>query len=156
MKRKNKVVGCLLAGVLLGGLVCGAASVSPSKVASAAVADTAEPYGLHASVSVQMQCNSTQVWASAKNDFTLFPSKVYVEIVLYSSTAYTENVSSMQEEARNSIADLDMGKSIEARADIDGRDLYWRARIRYNRDNGNWVTKETATYYILGDGTLIS
>ena len=155
MKRKNKFVGCLLAGVLLGGVACGTALAAPPKVASAAVADTAEPYGLIANVSVQMQCNSTQVWAIAKNDFTLFPSEVYVEVVLYSSTTYTENISSMQEEARNSIDDLDMGKSIEARADIDGRDLYWRALVNYRKDGGALTTKETSTYHISADGRLL-
>lgn len=156
MERKNKIFGCLLAGVSLCCLACGTVFATSPKVASAAVADTVEPYGLHASVSVSLENNSTQVRAIAKNDFTLFPSKVYVEIVLYSFTTYTEDVTSMQEEARNSIDDLNMGKSIEATADINGRDLYWRARIRYRRDNGNWITKETATHYILADGTLIS
>ena len=156
MKRKSKFIGCLFAGVLLGGVACGTAFAAPPKVASAAVADTAEPYGWHASVSVSLKNNSTQVRAIAKNDFTLFPSEVYVEIVLYSSTTYTENISSMQEEARNSIDDLDMGKTMEVSANIDGRDLYWRALVNYQRDNGNWISKETATHYILGDGTLIS
>lgn len=79
-----------------------------------------------------------EVWTTVKNKFTLFPSTVYVIVQLYVSDVYCEDYKDMTLVASNSTMDLDLGKTIEARASTGGKQCYWMGRMRYKIDGDPW------------------
>ena len=118
--------------------------------------DETSPRAWIVNMSLNLYADSTSVRAEAKNDFTFPLSTVYTVVWLYSSATYTENVAQMTLEAQNSIADLDTGKSISATASIGGLERYWRARLMYQADNGSLNYKETDTFHISANWTVLS
>lgn len=111
-------------------------------------------YGVFTSISLRIDCGNSKVWATAKNDFTLFPSKVYVSIMLYSSYTFTEDYREMTLESSNAIGDLNIGKSITTESPTGGATKYWLARIRYKIDNGSWKEKTVGSILINAAGEL--
>lgn len=157
MRKNVKLVTCALAGIFgiaaigaAGGFVQTSASVHVT-----ANAETVTPYGLYANVSIKVAISKTYIKAIAKNEFTLFSSTVNTYVELYSSPTWTEDISQMTLEAQNYIYDLDQGNELSVTADYNGRELFWRARVRYNRDNSDWEIKETNTHHLAPDGTML-
>lgn len=89
-------------------------------------------------LSIALYGGDGKVWVTVKNDFTLFPSTVYVIVQLYSSSTYTESYEDMELVAVNSTLDLDMGHTITATASTNGKQMYWMGRLRYKVGSGDW------------------
>lgn len=107
-------------------------------------------------LSISLNGGDNKVWATVRNDFTLFPSTVIVVVELYSSLTYTDDYTKMDFVVANSIDDLDMGHTISAEAPTGGVVKYWIGRMRYKTGSGAWkseitgVGKYSATGEFLG------
>lgn len=93
--------------------------------------------------------------AWAKNIFTLFPAVVRLDVELYSSDTYQSTYTEMELEKRASTPDLDQGHTLEVSVPTNGEQKYWRARVHYSRDGGDWISKETDTLLYSPEGELI-
>lgn len=111
-----------------------------------------EPYGIYTNLKLDLGANSSEIYAVAKNKFTLGNSTVSVYVYLYSSDTYQEDYNAMNLESYNYIADLDQGHSIKTSAPTNGEQKYWRAVMRYKRDNDDWAEKQTPTVLFSGKG----
>lgn len=107
-------------------------------------------------LSVSVNGGEGNVWATVRNDFTLFPSTVLVIVELYSSLTYTDNYNKMTLEAINQIDDLDMGNTVSAIASTGGVDKYWLGRVKYNDGStGGWKYKDTGCCKISASGEFL-
>lgn len=109
---------------------------------------------LFTNISVSLTGGSSYVTAVAKTEFTLFTSTISVIVSLYSSSTYQESCSAMTYESSNSTSNLAIFDTIETSAYTGGTQKYWRGRVEYKVDDGNWTTLETSTILCNGDGTL--
>jgi len=116
--------------------------------------DAPEPR-LFTNLSLSINGGDRAVWATVKNDFTLFSSTVIVIVELYFSETYHENYNDMELICIESTEDLDMGHTITARASTNGRQLYWQGRMRYKINNGSWKSKVTGTILCDANGGYI-
>ena len=156
--KKNYFTKTILCLALISVLIGCIALCSIGATASAATTNPepdAEPLGLYTKISLTIGASGNDVWAEAHNDFTLGKSTVQVYVELYSSLTYQESYRDMTLESRNYIADLNINKSIDTTAHIDGVQRYWRARVNYKLDNKDWTSKETATYLLDVNGNVI-
>ncbi|MDE6362430.1 MAG: hypothetical protein K2L53_05570 [Clostridia bacterium] len=155
--KKNYFVRNMQCLVLIAVLVGCVALCSVGMVANAATDDSseAEPYGLVTKISIQIGSSGSNVWALAHNDFTLGFSTIPVYVYLYSSITYQEDYMQMTLESSNYIADLNINKSLETSAPINGVQRYWRARVFFKFDNKDWSSKETITYLVDANGNVI-
>ncbi|MDE7191122.1 MAG: hypothetical protein K2O35_01430 [Clostridia bacterium] len=155
--KKNYFVRNMLCLMLIAVLVGCVALCSVGMVANAATDDSseAEPYGLVTKISLQIGTTGTTVWARAHNDFTLGFSTIKVYVYLYSSLTYQEDRTQMTLESSNYIGDLNINKTLETTASINGVQRYWRARVYYKFDQKEWVSSETSTILIGVDGSAI-
>lgn len=110
---------------------------------------------LFTSLSVSINCGDGKVWATVKNDFTLFPSTVIVVVQLYSSDTYAESYEDMTLVSANSISDLNMGDTITTEASTGGVEKFWLARMRYKINNDNWDSRQTAACRISASGEFL-
>ena len=94
-----------------------------------------ETRGIYTSLSLSMDGGSGRVWATAKNDLTIFPSTVRVTVELYCSDVYYASYENMTLAASNSISDLNMGESITVNCSTGGKQKYWQGRMVYKIDN---------------------
>lgn len=115
----------------------------------------AQPYGLYTSLSISINGGNNNVWVTVKNDLTIFPSTVYVIVQLYSSDTYCEDYNKMALAASNSTLDLDMGKSIVAKANTEGQQQYWIGRMRYRVDTGSWKEKTVGPALYDANGNFV-
>ena len=111
--------------------------------------------GIFTSLSLSIQGGNGKVWATVKNDLTVFPSTVYVIVELYVSTVYQEKHEDMTLNAINSTKDLNMGQTLTAEASTGGVEQFWQGRMRYKVDNKAWVTKDTCTYRYSAEGKFL-
>ena len=102
-----------------------------------------------------MEGGNGVIRAWAKNLFTLFPAVVRLDVELYSSETYENTYTKMKLEKRASIADLDQGHILEVTASTNGEQKYWRARVYYNMDQGEWKSQETDTLLYSPEGEVI-
>ncbi len=114
-----------------------------------------EPYGVFTSLSISINGGNGKVWATVKNDFTLFPATVIVVVMLYSSESYTESYESMDLVSTNTTNDLNMGKTVSTEASTGGVAKYWIARMRYKIDSKSWASKATEVCKIGADGEFL-
>lgn len=114
----------------------------------------AQPLGLVTQISIAIGAYSDRVWARAHNKFTLGFSTVQVYVYLYSSLEYETNYNNMKLENSAYIGDLNINKTLEVTAPIDGVKRYWRARLQYKLDSKAWTYKETDTFLVNENGTL--
>lgn len=117
------------------------------------LSDSCGERGLFTVLSLSERVENGEFIATARNDFTLFNSKVEVFVMLYSSTTYHSSYINMSLESSNYIADLNMGESISAIAAINGVKRYWQARIYYKVDNKDWAEKLSDVWLVEADGT---
>ena len=113
------------------------------------------PYGLTTSLSLAINSGDGKVWATVKNDLTVFSSTVVVIVQLYSSNTYAESYTEMELVCMNSIADLDMGKTITTEAETGGVEKFWLARMRYKIDKGSWSSRNTGACRISASGEFL-
>lgn len=132
-----------------------AAPTEQTESAQASEGDEGEIQPRWTDLSLSINCGDGKVWATVKNDFTLFYSTVNVIVMLYSSDFYTESYSEMTLTSYNEIADLDMGKTITTEASTGGVERYWIARMRYKINSGDWKEKTTGTCRISGTGEYL-
>lgn len=164
MTRVKKFVTLVLALALaaLFGIVCHstknmsakAATVEQTAVPTALNEEEATPYGLITNLTFALDGGNGEVWVTAKNSFTLFPAAVNVIVELYYSYDYQDSYTNMTLAGKNSISDLNMGSSIEARASTDGQQRYWKGRMYYKIDNKDWQEKVTDTVLYDGNGVV--
>ena len=112
-------------------------------------------YGLTTSLSLSINSGDGKVWATVRNDLTVFSSTVIVIVQLYSSDTYAESYTEMELVCMNSIADLDMGKTISTEAETGGVEKFWLARMRYKIDKGSWSSRDTGACRISGSGEFL-
>ncbi len=141
-------------------LACCLLSLGMSTTAFASTGNETETEGeatprLFTSLSLSIDGGNGQVWATVRNDFTLFPSTVIVIVELYSSTTYYESYTNMDLVSKNNIDDLNIYQSISTYASTGGVQKYWHARMRYKIDSGAWETKTTGTLTFDANGNYI-
>ncbi len=119
------------------------------------VGQGASTRGIYTSLSLSLNGGNGKVWATVKNDLTIFPSNVYVIVELYSSVTYQESYTNMDLVASNSTVDLNMGQTIKAESNTEGLQRYWHGRMRYKVDNGSWKEEVTGTLLYSADGTFL-
>lgn len=117
--------------------------------------DEVEPYGLFTSLSLSINGGDGKVWATVKNDVTIFPSTVRVVVMLYSSDTYTETYTEMTLISTNSIGDLDLGKTLTTEASTGGVAKYWIGRMRYKVDSKDWESRDTGVCKIGASGEFL-
>lgn len=113
------------------------------------------PFTLSASLSLSINGGNGKVWATVKNDYTLFPGTISVIVQLYSSDTYTESYNDMTLVSANSIGDLNMGKTITTESETGGVEKFWMARMRYKIDKNSWTSKHTAACRISANGDFL-
>ena len=123
----------------------------PTQKANAEEAEI-EPLGIYTKMSLSINGGNGQVWATAKNEFTLFPSIVQVFVEIYYSYDYQESYTTMTLAERNYIYDLDQGEILQAIGNTNGQKLYWQGRLRYKADSAEWREMNTSTFLCDGDG----
>ncbi|MDE7208895.1 MAG: hypothetical protein K2O31_03350 [Clostridia bacterium] len=155
---KNYFVRNMLCIILIAILVGCVALCSVGMVASAATDDEsneAVPFGIMTKISLDIGSSGTTMWARAHNDFTLGPSTIQVYVYLYSSTTYQEDYMQMTLESSKYIGDLNINKTLETTAQINGVQRYWRARVKYKLDQKDWVSMESETHLVDVNGNVI-
>ena len=141
--------------LLLSCMCCVINNTSANAATKGGASDVADPYGLMTQISLTIGATSERVWAKVHNDFTLGNSTVQVYVYLYSSLDYQDDCNNMTLENRAYIGDLNINKSLETSAPINGVQRYWRARVEYRLDYKDWKSKETKTYLIDANGNVL-
>lgn len=113
------------------------------------------PRGLTTSLSLTINSGDGKVWATVRNDLTIFNSTVVVIVQLYSSESYAESYTQMDLVCMNSIADLDMGKTISTEAETGGVEKFWLARMRFKIDSESWSSRQTGACRISASGEFL-
>ena len=150
--KKSFIAICLLLSLLFGLTF----ATVPAKADTGNYSgEEVQPRGIYTSLSLTIDGGNGEVWATAKNAFTMFPSSVYVIVQLYSSETYQDSYLNMKLEAQNVTKDLDMGKTITAAASTNGTKRYWKARAYYKVDKKDWKEKLSDTWLFDGDGIVV-
>ncbi len=111
---------------------------------------------LFTNLSLTLKGGGGFVSAIAKNEFTLFPSTVYVIVELYCSETEPSGYEEMTLIAKVSQVDLNMGNTTEARAGTGGVQKYWMGRMRYKIDGNNWDERVTPIGLFSAEGESIT
>lgn len=114
-----------------------------------------ETRGIYTSLSFAMDGGNGRIWATAKNEVTIFPSTVRVTVELYCSDVYCASYEKMTLAASNSISDLNMGESITVNCSTGGKQKYWQGRMVYKIDNKFPETKITQIMIFDANGNFI-
>ena len=114
-----------------------------------------ETRGIYTSLSFAMDGGNGRVWATAKNEVTIFPSTVKVTVELYCSDVYYASYENMTLAAQNSIDDLNMGESITVNCSTGGKQKYWQGRMVYKIDNKAPESKVTLIMIFDANGNFI-
>lgn len=132
-----------------------AASESIIEAAEEGDATEVTPYALAASLSLSINGGDGKVWATVKNDYTVFPGTIGVIVQLYSSDYYAESYKEMTLVSANATVDLDMGKTISVEVSTGGVEKFWLARMRYQIDKSSWNSRQTVACRISADGEFL-
>lgn len=114
-----------------------------------------ETRGIYTSLSFAMNGGNGRIWATAKNEVTIFPSTVKVTVELYCSDVYYASYEKMTLAAQNSIDDLNMGESITVNCSTGGKQKYWQGRMVYKIDNKAPESKVTMVMIFDANGNFI-
>ena len=117
--------------------------------------EEAETRGIYTSLSFAMNGGNGRIWATAKNEVTIFPSTVKVTVELYCSDVYYASYEKMTLAAQNSIDDLNMGESITVNCSTGGKQKYWQGRMVYKIDNKAPESKVTLIMIFDANGNFI-
>lgn len=132
----------------------GSAEINNAEIINNGSEDEMEPYAT-VSLSISLNGGDGKVWATVRNDFSLFFPTVGVIVELYSSSTYCESYTDMELVSINSITDLNIYKTIVASASTDGVQKYWQGRMRYKINGGDWKEKSTGTGLYDGNGNFL-
>lgn len=118
--------------------------------------DEPTPLGVYTKITLGMDSiyQGDIVYAQAYNKLTIGFSQVYVIVQLYSYPKYRDSCEMMNFEHQNSTHDLNMYEYLRVEARINGEARYWRARVEYRLDEGDWKYQETDTVYVTADGRI--
>ncbi len=164
MNKQKRMVSVFAAAAsfLVGAtFLCGRTQVSASAdevAGSEEIVETVEEIttrGIYTSLSLSINGGDGKVWATVKNDVTIFPATVMVVVELYCSDVYEENHENMTVVARSASMDLNMGETLVAEGSTNGEDKYWQGRMRYKIDEKSWESKDTGTFHLDENGDLI-
>lgn len=114
-----------------------------------------ETRGIYTSLSLSIDGGNGRIWATAKNEVTIFPSTVRVTVELYCSDVYCASYENMTLAASNSISDLNMGESITVNCSTGGKQKYWQGRMVYKIDNKAPESKVTMVMIFDANGNFI-
>ncbi len=89
------------------------------------------------------------------NTFTLFSTKVYVRLCVYSSPTHTTDISKMKLEGMVVAPDLDMGQELVAKVSTGGEKKYWCAYMQYTINSDSTKSGQSETGCYDADGTLL-
>lgn len=120
------------------------------------IGEEISPQGIFTQLSISIDGSNGKIYATAKNEFTLFPATVQIILELYFSEDYHESYTKMTLATRGSIDDLNIGKSLVVYSPTNGEQLWWMARMRYKIDLKDWQETNTTARYFDGDGNRIS
>lgn len=110
---------------------------------------------LFTNLSFNLYGENGYITATAKNEFTLFTSVVYVNVQLFTSDTYKASFADMTMVGTNVTEDLDMGKTISVTYPTDGQQKYWVGRIVYRENGGTFQTRVTECALFSAEGELI-
>ena len=150
----GKISKVAVAGMATMLVALSAVALCAFKPATQAEAESVSPR-LFTNISLGLSGGDGMVRATARNDFTLFPSTVYVRVELYRSYEVAYAYTEMQRVSVQTTADLNMGQSIVAELSTEGKSAYWLARTRYRADNADWSEKVTNVCLFDADGNLV-
>ena len=158
MKKMKKAIMSVMAVMLTAAQSVAFASCgnetadSGSEKKTSVMEENGAPLGIYTDLQFVLNGENATVKASVKNKFTLFPSTVTVNLELYRSQKYEDNVSAMTLFASNYIYDLDQGETLTAKASTDGRKSYWKAKASYKVDNKSWKQEYSETVFLDENG----
>lgn len=109
---------------------------------------------LFTNISLTLDGGNGMVFVTAKNEFTLFSSTVYVIVELYSSSSYQTSYENMTLMSTHSTPDLNMGESISAQATTGGVPKYWLGRMLYQIDGSAWQERNTLIRFFNANGEI--
>ncbi len=158
MKHKKIVILALtisIAVMIFGGI--STVSAQSTDDTARLVAEDVETRGLFVSVSVSLNGDGNGlVIATAKNEFTLGTTTLAVKVELYSSETKPIDVSEMDLVTGSYIEDLNIFKSITAKAYTGGKAKYWCATVMYNKDNTGWKYDNTEIVHYDANANVIN
>ncbi len=162
MKKAIKMCAVLV-GVVLFLLMFGSATMlakadtnsEPVQVDETEAGEEVNTKGIYTSLSISLNGGDGKVWTTVRNDFTLFPSTVFVIVQLYSSYTYCEDYRDMTLVTATSTTDLNMGESIVAEASTGGEQKYWLGRMRYKVDNKDWEERTVGVGLYSAEGEFL-
>ena len=162
MKKAIKMCAVLV-GVVLFLLMFGSATMlakadtnsEPVQVDETEAGEEVNTKGIYTSLSISLNGGDSKVWTTVRNDFTLFPSTVFVIVQLYSSYTYCEDYRDMTLVTATSTTDLNMGESIVAEASTGGEQKYWLGRMRYKVDNKDWEERTVGVGLYSAEGEFL-
>ena len=164
MNKPKRTVSLLVAAASLFAGVAFLAGGNEVKASAEEVTDSAgvietgddvSTRGLFTSLSLSINGGDGKIWATVRNDITIFPSTVKVIVELYNSPIYQENYENMTLVVRKSTPDLNIGDSIVAESPTYGVQKYWQARMRYKVDDKAWESRNTGTLLYSADGEFL-
>lgn len=117
--------------------------------------ENAEPYALYVSVVVSIDGANGEVWSIAQTRVAIFASSINVVLELYSSDTYQDSYTNMTLEKRVSSSNLKKGETIKAVMPTNGVQKYWRSRMYYKADSGEWKYGETNTWLFDPNGIVV-
>lgn len=110
---------------------------------------------LFTNLSFNLYGENGYISATAKNEFTLFTSVVYVNVQLFTSDTYQSSFETMTMVGTNVTEDLDMGKSISVTYPTNGQQKYWIGRIIYRENGGVHQIRVTECALFSAEGEFI-
>lgn len=156
---KKKLCIILMLTVLCVTLACGINTVFAEETDGTeilVVSDDVETRGIYVEVSVRIKGNGNgTITATARNEFTLGSTELYVTVGLFSSDEFTMFYEDMEMVTYNLTQDLNIFKEISTTASTNGESKYWRAVVMYRKDTDDWKTISTPCMLYDGNGNLI-
>ena len=156
---KKKLCIILMLTVLCVTLACGINTVFAEETGEAATlvsVTDAETRGVYVEVSVRIKGNGNgTITATARNEFTLGFTELYVMVGLFSSDEFTMFYEDMEMVTYNFTQDLNIFEEISTTASTNGESKYWRAVVMYRKDTDDWKTISTPCMLYDGTGNLI-
>lgn len=159
-KSFTMIAGALLfANLMLVGestVLASAEEIEDVVVTQTRIGEEVSPLGIFTELSLSIDGSDGEVFATAKNVFTLFPATVQIILELYYSSNYQSSYTNMTVATRGTIGDLNIGKSLVVYAPTNGEQLWWTARMYYKIDSKDWQETCTSTTLFDGYGNRVS
>ena len=117
--------------------------------------ENVEPLALFVDVVLAIGGENGEVYSAAQTQIAIFATTIYVVLELYSSDTYQEAYTNMTLEKRVASNNLKKGEIIKASVPTNGVQKYWRGRMYYRADSGNWKFGETDTVLFDANGIVV-